>query len=137
MGWCAHRGEEDDLTHYGEPLNLVSFGQNTTVHMVFWHCYDSQRYQRQSIIFINASCANEYLQKSPDFSGKEKRSVSLLAELIQCTKVKAPPLLPLLLPLLWRLLMCTEEIGLCLWLFILSSLLAINIHIHMKSLVSH
>ena len=65
-----------------------------------WHCCDSQQYQRQSIIFTNASCANEHSQKSADFSGKEKRSVSLLAELIQGTKVKAPPSLPLLLLLL-------------------------------------
>lgn len=102
-----------------------------------WHCCDSQQYQRQSIIFTNASCANEHSQKSADFSGKEKRSVSLLAELIQGTKVKAPPSLPLLLLLLWSLLMCTEELGLCLGLSSSSSLASINIHIHMKSSLSH
>lgn len=102
-----------------------------------WRCCDSQQYQRQSIIFTNASCANEHSQKSADFSGREKRSVSLLAELIQGTKVKAPPSRPLLLLLLWGLLMCAEEPGLCLGLFISSSLPAINIHIHMKSAVSH
>lgn len=101
------------------------------------HCCDSQRYERQSIIGTNASCANEHSQKSADFSGKEKRSVSLLAELIQGTKVKAPRSLPLLLLLLSRLLMCAEERGLCLGLSISSSLPAINIHIHMKSAGSH
>lgn len=67
MGWCSHRGGANAQTHHSQPLNLVSLGQNTTLHMVCWHCCDSQRYRRQSIIFINASCANEHLQKSLDF----------------------------------------------------------------------
>lgn len=85
---------ESIISKKGEKIQLLK----TRIHC--WHCCDSQQYQRQSIIFTNASCANEHSQKSPDFSGKEKRSVSLLAELIQCTKVKAPPSLPLLLLLL-------------------------------------
>lgn len=61
------QGRADTRAHHSQPLNLVSLGQNTTLHMVCWHCCDSQRYRRQSIIFINASCANEHLQKSLDF----------------------------------------------------------------------
>lgn len=114
--------------------------ERTTTIKMHTHCWLAllwqPQYRRQSIIFTNASCANEHSQKSADFSGKEKRSVSLLAELIQGTKVKALPSLSLLLLLLWRLLMCAEELG----LFgpsISSSLPVINIHIHNKSSLSH
>lgn len=37
-----------------------------------WHCCDSQQYQRQSIIFTNASCANETLKNHQTFLARRK-----------------------------------------------------------------